>query len=165
MTRLIYISLVLALLSCKSHKQVTKQTVVSSIKKDSIVYIDRVKVDTVKIPAEVIEVQVPLEVFKTDTVLVYNKGRVSTKLVSNNGVLNFNTRCDSLEKLVLSTEKILIKERKAKDKLIEKSKSKEVIVKSVGWYYKASLFIVIAIICGVIIYLLIKYINPISRFT
>ncbi|MCT4580835.1 MAG: hypothetical protein N4A35_05400 [Flavobacteriales bacterium] len=165
MIRLIYIAITLLSFACKSHKTITEQTTSMSVKQDSVVYIDRVKIDTIKIPSEVIKVQVPYEVFKTDTVIIYQKGRAQTKIKSHNGLLSLDMRCDSLEKLVLSTEKLVLKQRNENDRLIERSRHKEIIVNPVKWYYKASLFIVVALLIVLLLFLFIKHINPLSRFT
>ena len=147
MNKLIIISLLLLFNSCRSHKKVVTQTTTSDIVLDSVVYIDRVKIDTIKIPSEVLKVSVPLEVLRVDTVKTYQKGRITTKVVYRDGILNVDTRCDSLEKLVISTEKTLLKLKHRQEQLVHQSDSKEVIIKEVKWYYKGSLWIVIIFIC------------------
>lgn len=146
MNQLIFIAVLAVITSCKSQKEVVQHTDKTDSSRDSIVYIDKVVVDTIRIPSETLEIQVPVEVLKTDTVMVYKNGRASTKVVYRDGVLNLNTRCDSLEKLVLSTEKILIKERQRNTQLTEKNQSREVMVRPVRWYYKAAFWVVMALV-------------------
>lgn len=128
------------LFSCKARKTIeTKETIQSS---DSIVYIERTTIDTVKFPADTIYRSFPITVFQTDTIIEYRKGRASAKIQSNSGILYVTTKCDSLQKLVLSTQ-IELKE------LSKVNHSKVVIktkVKEIKWWYKASLWIVIVLL-------------------
>ncbi len=133
------------LFSCKARKQVeTKETISSS---DSIVYIERTTIDTVRIPSEGFSQSYPKSFFSRDTVIICRSGRASSRIESNKGVLNVTTKCDSLEKLVLSTQTEL-------KELSKQSHTKEVIEKTtkhVPWWYKASLWLVLIAIVLLII--------------
>lgn len=117
---------------------------------DSIVYIERTTIDTVKIPADTIYKSFPLTVFKTDTIIEYRTGRASSKVQSQSGVLYVTTKCDSLQELVLSTQSEL-------KQLSQLTHTKEVVkTTEVPWWYKASLFLVVIYIIGFIIKTIFK---------
>ena len=152
----IYISIAVLFFSCKARKQIeTTETIVSS---DSVVYIERTTIDTVKFPADTIYQSYPISVFIHDTVIEYRKGRASSIIQSNSGVLSVTTKCDSLEKLVLSTQTEL-KEltRVNSTKEVRESKTKEI-----PWWYKASFWLVLIAIVFLVIKRVIKtYLIPI----
>lgn len=132
---MIRLLLILTLLtSCRAMQETTIETTQS----DSVVYVDRTIVDTFRVPSETLEFLVPFEVLKVDTLIQFKNGRASTKLTYTNGNIKIDTKCDSLEKLVLRTEKY-IKQQKSFQKSIN-SKSK-IITKPVRWYHKTALWV------------------------
>ena len=143
--------LMLILVACNA-KHVTNSTKVNERTKDSIVYVDRVTVDTVKFPTETLVVRVPVTVFERDTVVVFKNGRASTKLVYQDKIITIHTQCDSLEKLVLSRDRQLLNLRSyIKESSTE---TKEKLKKEVPWYYKSALWICL----GLILFLIIRFI-------
>lgn len=144
------------LFSCKARKQIkTKETLVSS---DSIVYIERTTIDTVRFPADTIYQSYPLSVFVYDTIIKYKTGRASSIIQSNGGVISVITKCDSLEKLVLSTQTELKEFSKVNNsKEVNKTKIKEI-----PWFYRASFWLVLIVTISLIIKRVIKtYLIPI----
>lgn len=124
---LIFISCLLFAFSCKT----VEHTVIESNVRDSVVYVDQTIVDTFKVPSETLEVFVPYEVFKYDTVIHFKSGRANTQVRSLNGMLKINTRCDSLEKILLSRNKYISQFHTAKHATKTKSN-----IQPVRWYHK-----------------------------
>ena len=147
----------LALFSCGSSKNVSHTTYSKLESHDSIAYVERTIVDTVVIPAETLEVQIPFEVLKLDTVMVFKNGRVQTEIRYINGNIELQSTVDSLEKLVLSTEKEFTSFKN------EKSDEKEVFisekVKGVGWFYKMSAWVSGILILALLIWGAIKLVK------
>lgn len=119
---------------------------------DSVVYIETFKIDTVILPGETIYKSIPVDVLKYDTIIEYRSKTSSAKIESKSGILSFTSVCDSLEKLVISTQSKL-------ERLSKSSINKQVVqkkVKGVPWWYKASFFLVIA---AVVIWLIKRYLK------
>lgn len=144
--------LMLMLVGCNATR-LTSSTQVSNVTKDSLVYVDRVIVDTVKIPADTLFVEVPAEVFKRDTVVVYKNGRASTQIIYRNGKVTLNTRCDSLEKLVLSRDRQIYNLHKSINKT--STETKEKVNQRVPWYYKLAMLLVF----GFVLFFIVKLIR------
>ena len=114
--------------SCVSRHQIKELTNETSNTLDSVRIIERVIVDTIRIPAEEIISVIPITVFKHDTVIFYKQGRAQTRIVYKSGKLHLNTRCDSLERLILSTQKELIhisRQNESKKQISESNKERE----------------------------------------
>lgn len=137
-----YILIIGLLASCRLQSSLQESSKQTSVSSDSTYFSSVVKIDTVTIPADTLRVEIPIEVFKRDTVIEYRNGRASTRIIYRDGKFDIKTQCDSLSELVLSYKERLFQSITEKDELI-KSKE-EVIVKPVRWYYKASLWFSLA---------------------
>lgn len=142
---IILIATVLLLLGCRTVKEVSNNEVSATEHvSDSIVYIERVVVDTVQFPADTLRVQVPIELFSTDTVVVFEQGRATTQIVYKDSAIYLTTTCDSLEALVLSTEKVVIKQQKKINEL--KQNNTETVVKTpwfTSWWLPIGLLVLV----------------------
>lgn len=98
---LLHLVFITILMSCSTTKVKTAYNKEAFTEQHSI-YIERVQIDTVSIPADSIRVEIPFYVFETDTIIQYRNKRVSGTITTQNGVVSFDAKCDSLEKLVLS---------------------------------------------------------------
>lgn len=159
----IVVSIALLLFSCGSSKNVSHTKYSSKEKLDSISYVERVIVDTFTVPAETLEVKVPFEVLKVDTIMVFKNGRVKTEIKYLNGNLELLSTVDSLNQLVLSKETLL---QSFKDtKIDEKESFVSKKVKGVGWFYKMSAWVsgilILALLIWIAIKLVKKYYKPI----
>jgi len=112
------------------------------------------KIDTVTIPADTLRVEIPIRIFKRDTVIQYRNGRASTRIIYRDGKLTLDTKCDSLSKLVLSYEESLYRSQVEREVLIEISKEK--ITKGIPFYYKWSLWISIACMIYIVASIFLK---------
>lgn len=70
--------------------------------KDSISYIERVKVDTIKIPGDKIEINLPCDQIRPQS-FAQGRGKVKAEPKGNGYTVVFT--CDSIEKLVISKDK------------------------------------------------------------
>jgi len=106
MKTLIIILISILMWSCATKPHVTQY------RSDSLVYVETVKIDTLRIPAETLQFRVPFYQLVRDTMYTQRKGRIETKLVYTNGNLSVLSTCDSLERLVLSYQKTWLKTNK-----------------------------------------------------
>jgi hypothetical protein len=139
MKKLNLLLLVVLFASCKT----VKNTQISQEKqKDSISYVERVIVDTLKIPGDKIEIKIPCDDLKSQS---FSKGRAKVKVEPKGNGYVITASCDSIEKLLISKEKEIIR-------LSEKLKSND-SQKVVGltqlqsfWIVMGKIFMVLLII-------------------
>lgn len=127
MKNLSLILLIGLFVSCRSVKTVDK---VYESQKDSISYVDRVIVDTLKIPGEKIEIELPCgEDLKPQS---FAQGRAKVKAEPKGNGYTIIVTCDSIEKIVLSRERE-IKHLKAEVKTLESKKEKGLTLMQSFW--------------------------------
>jgi hypothetical protein len=103
MKKLNLLLLVLLFASCKT----AKSTQISQAKqKDSVSYVERVIVDTLKIPGDKIEIKIPCDDLKYQS---FSKGRAKVKVEPKGNWYVITASCDSIEKLLISKEKETIR--------------------------------------------------------
>jgi hypothetical protein len=85
--------------SCRTVKT-TEQ--VHEKQKDSISYVERVIIDTLKIPGDKIEIEIPCNELKSQS---FSKGRAKVKLEPKGNGYTVIVTCDSIEKLLLSKQR------------------------------------------------------------
>lgn len=90
-------------ISCSVSKQLT--TTSSLQHKDSIIYIEKVKVDTVIIPKSEAIATLPLQQLKDTIIINHSKGQATARLVIKQGKINCEAYCDSILKLNINREK------------------------------------------------------------
>jgi len=90
--------------SCGLVKNSTKQTT-EVVRVDSIVFIETVKIDTFRVPADTITLTVPVTVLQRDTVIRFRTDRLKANLTVVNDHLNVECITDSLEHLIISKNK------------------------------------------------------------
>lgn len=124
MTKLLFISAILLLWSCKTLKE--KQAI-HHVYKDSISYVERVKIDTIKIKADTVAFFIDCNdsMPKSQT---KRSGRSSVLVEPSGSGYVIMAVCDSLERLVISYEKTLYALKTAHQK---ESQSK--ILGLTGW--------------------------------
>ncbi|MCV9929527.1 hypothetical protein OIU83_17835 [Flavobacterium sp. LS1R49] len=93
---IIIVMILFLLLGCKSVKS-TQQIIEKQ--KDSISYVERVVVDTLRIPGDIISVNVPCDQLTNQS---FSKGRAKVKLEPKGNGYTITVSCDSIEKLILS---------------------------------------------------------------
>lgn len=71
-------------------------------KKDSISYVERVKIDTIKIPGEKIEIELPCDELRPQTSA---RGRTNVKAEPKGNGYVITASCDSIEKIVISKDR------------------------------------------------------------
>lgn len=103
MKKLNLLLLVLLFASCKAVKnaQISQEK-----QKDSISYVERVIIDTLKIPGDKIVVQIPCDELKSQN---FSKGRAKVKVEPKGNGYVITASCDSIEKLLISKEKEIIR--------------------------------------------------------
>lgn len=84
------------LLGCRSVKN-TQQVIEKQ--KDSISYVERVVIDTLRIPGDVISVKIPCDQLTNQS---FSKGRAKVKIEPKGNGYTLIVSCDSIEKLILS---------------------------------------------------------------
>lgn len=139
----------------KETKQVTTQV---AEKLDSTIRRETVRIDTIRIPAETIKEEIPVADLTEGREYKFRseKGRASTNVKVENGILKVDTRCDSLERYVLQTEIYIERLIKQNKELKELNETKEVIVKPVPFYYKISLWASIILLLYIVLKALTK---------
>lgn len=96
------IMLLLVPVGCKT---VVESTDTNRYSSDSVKVKETVRVDTVFLPGATTQVRVPVEVLKTDTVIVTRNKHATQSIHVENGQVTATADCDSLEKLVLNYER------------------------------------------------------------
>ncbi len=134
MRYILYITILIISLSCKM-----RRTTSSSVSNDSIIYIERVQVDTIKFPSDTIYKVFPLTTFLHDTIIEYRQGRASGSVQSKFQSLYITANCDSLERLVLSKQTEIQRLSKTNKEVKEVIKIK----KEIPRIYKMSLWFTI----------------------
>lgn len=99
MKKISIILLVILFIGCRTVKTVEQS---QEKRKDSISYVERVKIDTLKIPGEKIQIELPCDELKPQSSA---QGRAKVKAEpKGNGYVVVLT-CDSIEKLVISKDR------------------------------------------------------------
>lgn len=132
----LFLLLCLVAAGCKTARQTTF-TDHHATRSDSVIIREVVHLDTVRIPADSVIVHVPVTILKRDTVIRYRSERATATLQSRGGQITLTTRCESLEKLVVSYRRELIRTRQ-KNKTLRRESEKEY---PAPWYYKVALWL------------------------
>lgn len=148
MKNLLYILLILSLASCKLFKESRNESRFNYNKVDSTIRIERVIIDTIRIPAEIIKAEIPVQDLTEGKQYNFrsNEGRASASVKVEKGLVKFDTRCDSLEVYVKQTEIYIERLINQVEKLKELNETKEVVVKPIPFYYKISLWVSIILL-------------------
>ena len=147
------ISIVGSLTSCRTSESITNSATMVN-KYDSVVIHEIVKVDTIRIPADSVIVQVPIVQLEHDTIIKYRSRSASVKMEVDHGQLRVTANCDSLERLVLSYEKLNTNYHR---NVARKTHSEKLsVIQRVPWFYRASLWILIILLVVGAIGLVIK---------
>lgn len=92
-------TILVVLILCVGCRTIKKTEHTQQTKKDSVSYIERIKIDTLKIPGEKIEIQLPCDQLKPQSAA---KGRAKVKAEPKGNGYIVVISCDSIEKLVIS---------------------------------------------------------------
>lgn len=96
MKKISIILLVILFIGCRTVKT-TEQT--QEKRKDSISYVERIKIDTLKIPGEKVQIELPCDQIKPQS-SVQGRAKVEAEPKGNGYIVYVS--CDSIEKLVIS---------------------------------------------------------------
>ncbi|QSW90695.1 hypothetical protein J0383_07765 [Flavobacterium endoglycinae] len=99
MNKISIILLVILFIGCKTVKTVEQS---HEKRKDSISYVERVKIDTLKIPGEKIQIELPCDQIKPQSSF---QGRTKVKAQPNGNGYIITASCDSIEKIVISKDR------------------------------------------------------------
>lgn len=114
------ISIILLLVLCIGCRS-KKTTVQSEVKqKDSISYIERVKIDTLKIPGDRIEIELPCDQIRPQS-SAQGRAKVKAEPRGNGYIVKFT--CDSIEKIVISKDREIYR----LNELLKIARSKETL--------------------------------------
>lgn len=82
---------------------------------DSTRYVETVRVDTLRIPGDTVQVSIPWYIFKTDTIVRWKSGRAEIVAESLGGQMKLRATCDSLEHLVSHYQTVIERYRTSKE--------------------------------------------------
>ena len=117
MKKISIILLVILFLGCKTTKTI-EQT--QEKRKDSISYVERIKIDTLRIPGEIVQIELPCDQIKPKSAA---QGRANVKAEPKGDGYVVVFTCDSIQKLVISKDREIIRLSEA----LKNSKSEKTI--------------------------------------
>lgn len=94
---------------------------------DSIVFIEKIKIDTITVPSSIATAVIPLSNIKDTTIINYSNGQARVKLVVKNNKINCEAYCDSLYKLSLN-KTITYKNTSNKNTSVSNSKTCNILL-------------------------------------
>lgn len=92
------------LTSCGCGKEVVHTNTVTEVR-DSVVYIENVRFDTIRIPAEKVSFKTPVSELKDGFEKKETNGRATASVFVANNELNVSANCDELETIIASKDK------------------------------------------------------------
>lgn len=99
MKKISLLLLVILFLGCKTVKTVEQS---QEKRKDSISYVERVTIDTLRIPGEKVEIELPCDELRPQSSA---QGRANVKAEPKGNGYIVTASCDSIEKLVISKDR------------------------------------------------------------
>lgn len=139
MKKISLLLLVILFLGCKTVKTVDKS---QEKLKDSISYVERVKIDTLIIPGEKVQIELPCDELKPHS-SAQGRANVKAEPKGNGYVVVFT--CDSIEKLVISKEREIYRLKEAlKDSNIKETV--ELTFMQTFWIGAGKLFIFLLVL-------------------
>lgn len=149
MKKISLLLLVILFLGCKTVKTVDKS---QEKRKDSISYVERVKIDTLIIPGEKVQIELPCDELKPQS-SAQGRANVKAEPKGNGYVVVFT--CDSIEKLVISKEREIYRLKEAlKDSNIKETV--ELTFMQTFWIGAGKLFIFLLVLV-IIVKLLFRW--------
>lgn len=120
---LLYLGVMMIAVSCKVSRDQIKTTETHTT--DSTSYVETVRVDTLRIAADSVHIYVPYEVLRRDTIIQVRNRWAQARIEVRDSIVHLTANCDSLERLVLSYERQLLRFQTAtaavKDITVEKT--------------------------------------------
>ncbi len=107
------------LTGCKTQREYFQSNALVNEQSDSIRYVERVKVDTIRIPRSEVTIQLPYFIYEYDTLVVRDtvfekkSGQATVQAAISNGQLTLSATCDSLEKIMLHYDRMIERYRTA----------------------------------------------------
>lgn len=125
--------IILSAIGCKTTKSTTSETLTRTVK-DSLVYREKIKFDTVKISAQTASAAIPFKLLKDSLLTDFQKtvGRATVSYKYMHDTLYLEANCDSAEKVIanLNTELTNLKNQQS-----EHEKVKETVVSYPGIFW------------------------------
>jgi hypothetical protein len=149
MKKISIILLVILCVGCRTIKTV-EQT--QETKKDSVSYIERVKIDTLRIPAEKIQIELPCNQLRPQSSA---QGRAKVKAEPRGNGYIVVLSCDSIEKIVISKDREINRLSQALQ-ISDSKKTKELTFMQTAWIKIGKCLTFVLALWGVII-LLVKW--------
>jgi hypothetical protein len=139
MKKISIILLVILFLGCK-----TVKTVEQSQEKhtDSISYVEIIKIDTIKIPGEKIQIELPCDQLRPQS---FVQGRANVRAEPKGSVYIVTASCDSIEKIVISKDREINRLSKAL-KISNREKTKELTFMQTFYIGAGMLFLLLIIL-------------------
>ncbi|MEO6176770.1 MAG: hypothetical protein ABIP27_16585 [Flavobacterium circumlabens] len=144
MKKISIILLVILFIGCRTVKTVDQS---QETRKDSVSYIDRIKVDTIRIPGETVTMKLPCDQLKPQSSA---QGRANVKAEPKGDGYVVVFTCDSIEKLVISKNREIYRlSQELKNSNIEKTV--ELTFLQTLWINLGKLFV-----CLIILFIVVK---------
>lgn len=160
---LMMLALMLCFTSCATQK-LSENTVSHQATYDSVYVEKTMQIDTVFFPADTVKIGVPITRLLHDTIIIQKGERSAVKLEVSNHRLTATGICDSLQKLVISTQEKINRLQSTKSSYTHNLSSER--VKHIPWYYKTAFWLclglLILFLLGLLSKVLKKYINPLK---
>lgn len=148
--------LCLLLFSCRSSKELTKETS-REIRNDTSAYKETIKLDTLKAPKQTATLAIPFHVLRDSLWNDFEatSGRAKVKVRLLHDTLYAGAECDSLEKVIASKDKELFQYRNQQTE--QQTNSKQVIIQLPLWLR-------LALIGGLVLLVLLAVIQIYNLF-